>query len=218
MPNPPSESMEPPLALAPPPEAEAHSSWLLRVQKKAARVQKRRIQYLQARRRHRIPKSTLVDALFSALDTHNIGALGRDELNKFALLTGFQGERDEVFEEIILLLDKWGFSFTQSLHRAFSLRNFAQVVSRTGVLPLSKAELRRTIRFSKAPEIQGPLAQSGQGMWRSIKHMKIFTAATRWKGFAGTTLPFPGFSTRLCVTILAALSRPIRIFFDASED
>ena len=118
---------------------------------------------------------------FAALDTHNIGALGRDELNKFALLTGFQGDGEDLFEEITLLLNKWGSSTAQSHSRAISLRNFARIVSRTGVLPLSKAELRRTIRFDKAPEVQGPLAQSGQGMWRSIKHMKIFTAATQWK-------------------------------------
>ena len=173
--------MEPPLAPVPPPDAEAHSCWLLRVQKKAARIRKRRTQHLQARRRHRIPKSILVDTLFAALDTHNIGALGRDGLNEFALLTGFQGEREDLFEEISLLLDKWGSSTAQSPSRAISLRNFAQDVSRAGALPLFKAELRRTIRSSKAPEVQGPLAQSGQGMWRSIKHMKIFTAATQWK-------------------------------------
>ena len=147
--------MEPPLALAPPPGAEAHSCWLLRVQEKAARTQKRCTQHLQARRRRRIPKSILVDTLFAALDTRNIGAPGRDELNKFALLTGFQGDREDLFEETALLLNKWGSSSAQSLSRAISLRNFAQIVSRTGVLLLSKAELRRTIRFSKAPEVQG---------------------------------------------------------------
>ena len=108
------ESMEPHPAPAPLPEAEAHCSWLLRIQKNAARIQKRRTLYLQARRRRRIPKSTLVGTLFSALDTHNNGALGRDELNKFALLTGYQGERDDLFVEITHLLDNWGFSSTQS--------------------------------------------------------------------------------------------------------
>ena len=168
-------------ALVPPPDAEAHNRWLLRVQKKAARIQKRRAKHLQARRRHRIPKATLVGTLFAALDTHNIGALGSDELNQFALLKGFQGDREDLFEEITLLLNEWGSTTAQSHSRAISLENFAQVVSRTSVPPLSKAELRRTIRFHKAPEVQGPLAQSGQGMWRSIKYMKIFAEATQWK-------------------------------------
>ena len=175
--------MEAPMrALVPPlPDAGAHSRWLLRVQKKAARIQKRRARHLQARRRHRIPKATLVGTLFAALDTHNTEALGREELLKFALLTGFQRDREDLFEEITLLLNNWGSATAQSYSRTISLKNFAQIVSRTGVLPLSKAELRRTIRYHKAPEVQGPLVQSGQGMWRSLKYMKIFAEATQWK-------------------------------------
>ena len=46
---------------------------------------------------------------------------------------------------------------------------------------MTKAELRRTIRYSKAPEIQGPLVQYGPGMWRNLKFMKIFSDAQRWK-------------------------------------
>ena len=68
----------------------------------------------------------------------------------------------------------------QAGSNALNLQDLASIVSRTGVLPLSKAELRRTIRFSEAPEIQGPLVRSGPGSWRSIKHMNIFVAAGRW--------------------------------------
>ena len=172
--------MEPPPALAPL-EAEAHRSWLNRIQKKAARIRKRRTQHIQACRRHRIPKATLVDTLFTALDTRSIGALGRDELTNFALLTGFQGELDDLFVDITRMLDELGSSVAPSHNKALSLQDFASAVSRMGVLPLSKAELRRIIRFSKAPEIQGPLVKSGPGMWRSIKQMSIFIAAARWK-------------------------------------
>ena len=172
--------MEPPPALAPP-EAEAHRSWLNRIRKKAARIRKRRTQHIQARRRHRIPKATLVDTLFKALDTRSIGALGRDELTNFAPLTGFQGELGDLFVGIIRMLEDLGSSVAPSHNMAFTLQDFAAVVSRTGVLPSSKAELRRTIRFCKAPEIQGPLVNSGPGMWRSIKQMNIFIAAARWK-------------------------------------
>ena len=175
-----SESMAPPPAHAPP-EVEAHRSWLNRIQKKAARIRKRRTQHIQACRRHRIPKATLVDTLFTALDTRNNGALGRDELTNFAPLTGFQGELDDLFVDITLMLDELGSSVAQSHSKALSLQNFASAVSRSGVLPLSKAELRRTIRYSKAPETQGPLVRSGQSMWRSIKQMNIFIAAARWK-------------------------------------
>lgn len=46
---------------------------------------------------------------------------------------------------------------------------------------MTKAELRRTICYSKSPEIQGPRVQYGHACWRSLKHMKIFTDAQQWK-------------------------------------
>ena len=46
---------------------------------------------------------------------------------------------------------------------------------------MAKAELRRTIRYSRAPEIQGPRAQYGHSRWRSLKHVKISTDAQQWK-------------------------------------
>ena len=61
-----------------------------------------------------------------------------------------------------------------------------------------QAELRRTIRYHKAPEIQSPRVHHGQGMWRSFKHMKIFTDAPHWKH--GTCWHRPTWSRnpRLC--------------------
>ena len=152
--------MEPPPAPAPP-ESEAHKSWLNRIRKKAARIRKRRAQHIQACRRHRISKATLVDTLFKALDTRSTGAWGRDELTNFALLTGFQGELDDLFVEVSHMLEDFGSSSTSSGSKALRSQDLASIVSRTGVLPLSKAELRRTIRFSEAPEMQGPLVCSG---------------------------------------------------------
>ena len=46
---------------------------------------------------------------------------------------------------------------------------------------MNKAALRRTIRYSKRPEIQGPLPRYGHGSWRSLKHMKIREEAKHWK-------------------------------------
>ena len=130
----------------------------------------------------RIAKTTLVDTLFDFLGTHDVGALGRDGLDQFALLTGFQWDREELYEEISILLDTWG--STHAL-RYFSKRistfHFRQIVSQTGILSMAKAELRRTIRYSRAPEIHGPRVQYGHGRWRSLKHMKIFSDAQQWK-------------------------------------
>ena len=176
---PPSTSMEPPTRA--PPVSEALRSWLNRIRRKATRIRKRRAAHIQARRRHRIPKATLVDTLFKALDTRNTGAWGRDELMNFALPTGHQGELDDVFVDATRMLADFGSSASSSDSIALNSRGFASIVSRKGVLPLSKAELRRTIRFSEAPEIPGPLVRSGPGSWRSNKQMNIFVAAARWR-------------------------------------
>jgi len=135
----------------------------------------------RARQRHRIPKAALVDTLFKTLDTRNTGVWGREELTNFALLTGHQGELDDVFVEVSHMLEDFGSSSTPSGSKALSLQDLASIVSRTGVLPFSKAELRRTIRYGEAPERQGPLVRSGPGSWRSINQMNIFIAAARWK-------------------------------------
>ena len=177
--------MEPALAPAPP-APDAVRSRLHHVRMNYARSRGRRAghislrQVYRARRRHRIPKATLVDTLFKALDTRNTGVWARDELMNFALVTGHQGELDDVFVEVSDILEL-GSSSTPSGGKALNAQGLAALVSRTGVLPLSKAELRRTIRFSQAPEMQGPLVRSGPGSWRSIRQMNIFVAATRWK-------------------------------------
>ena len=119
----------------------------------AARSRRRRAGHIclrhtyQAWRRHRIPKATLVDTLFKTLDTRNTGVWGRDELMNFALPTGHQGELDDVFVEVSHMMEDFGSSSTPSGSKALSLQDLASIVARTGVLPLSKAELRRTIRF-----------------------------------------------------------------------
>ena len=143
--------------LAPRTDADVPNPWLLRVQRKAARIKKQRARYLQAHRRHRLSKATLVGTLFAALDAHSVGALGREELIQFALLTGFRSDREELFEVITILLDDWGSATAHPSSQAINLANFSKLVSRTGALPVSKAELRRTIRYHMAPEIQGAL-------------------------------------------------------------
>ena len=157
------------------------SPWQQRVEKKDALIRKRQARHLQARLRHRITKTTLVGTLFEPLDTHNVGALGRDELNQFALLTGFQRDREELYEENTILLDTWGSTHARRFSESISLLHFTKIVSRTGTLSMTKAELRRTSRYNKAPEIQGPRVQYGHGSWRSLKHMKIFSDAQQWK-------------------------------------
>ena len=138
-------------------------------------------QAYQARQRHRIPKSTLVVSLFKTLDIRNSGLWGRDELTNFALLTGHQGELDDVFVEVSHMLDGFASAVLPSGTKALSVQDFSSIVARTGVLPLTKAELRRTIRFGAAPVRQGPLERYGPGSWRSVNHMNIFIAAARWK-------------------------------------
>ena len=58
--------------------------WQRRVEKRAAYIRRKQAKRLKARQRHSIAKTTLVDTLFNILDTHNIGAPGRDELTQFA--------------------------------------------------------------------------------------------------------------------------------------
>ena len=58
--------------------------------------------------------------------------------------------------------------------------HFRHLVSRSGKLHMTKAEIRRTIRYSRSPEISGPRLLYGHG-WRSLRHMKIRTEARHWK-------------------------------------
>ena len=156
--------------------------WQRRIEKRAAYIRRKQAKRLKARQRHSIAKTTLIDTLFNILDTHNIGALGRDELTQFALLTGFQRDSEELREEISQLFDTWVSTHAlRYFSKKISMLHFRQIVSRTGPLPMTKAELRRTIRYSRAPEIQGPRVKYGHGRWSSLKHMKIFTDAQQWK-------------------------------------
>ena len=151
--------------------------WQRRTEKRAAYIRRKQAKRFKARQRHSISKTTLIDTLFNILDTHNIGALGRNELTQFALLTGFQRDSEHLYEEISQLLDSWGSAHAlRYFSKKIRMLHFRRIVSRTGTLPMTKAELRRTIRYSKSPEIQGPRIQYGHGCWRSLyKHMKIFT-------------------------------------------
>ena len=89
------------------PSSSDSDPWRRRIEKRAALIRRRPAKRFKARQRHRIAKTTLVDALFNFLDTHNFGALGRDEFNQFALLAGFQRDREELYGEISILLDTW---------------------------------------------------------------------------------------------------------------
>ena len=156
--------------------------WQRRIERRAAYIRRRQVKRLKARQRHSIAKTTLVDTLFNFLDIHNIGALGQDELDQFALLTGFQWDREELYDEVSHLLHTWGSTHgPRFFANKISMLHFRQTVSRTGPLTMSKAELRRTIRYCKAPEIQSPRVQYGHGRWHSLKHMRIFSDAQQWK-------------------------------------
>ena len=114
--------------------------WQRRVEKRAAYTRRKQAKRLKARQRHSISKTTLIDTLFNIPDTHNVGALGQNELTQFALLTGFQRDSEQLYEEIDQLLDIWG--STHALRfptRRISMLHFRRLVSRTGNLHMSKA-------------------------------------------------------------------------------
>ena len=79
------------------------------------------------------------------------------------------------------MLDGFASAVFPSGAKALNVQDFSSIVARTGVLPLTKAELRRTIRYGTAPEKQGPLECYGPGSLRSVNHMNIFIAASQWK-------------------------------------
>ena len=165
---------------------------------------KRWVKRQRALQRHGIWKITLVDTLFNLLDLLNVGALGSHERVQFALLTGFQGYRGTLHDHVKHLLDTWGSThgsrfFTNKINMLY----FRQKVSRTGPLAMTKAELRRTIRYAKAMELElpGPLVQHGPTRWRSLKHMQIPREAQQWKQgivwhrYDPSFLPFPNRSS-----------------------
>ena len=153
-----------------------------RIERRPAHIRKRRAKRPKALQRHSIWKITLIDTLFNLLDLHNAGALGRSELAKLALLTGFHGDRETLYNEINHLLDTWGSTHgTRFFTNKVSMLYLGRIVSRTGPLAMTKAELRRTIRYVKSREFSGPRVQQGPARWRSLKHMKIFTEAQQWK-------------------------------------
>ena len=71
-----------------------------RIERRPAHIRRRRVKRLKTFRRHSIWKITLVDTL-NLLDLLNAGALGRNEHVQFALLTGFQGDRGTLHDEVI---------------------------------------------------------------------------------------------------------------------
>ena len=121
--------------------------WQRRIEKRAAYIRRRQAKRLKARQRQCIPKTTLIETVFNILDTHNIGALGRNELTQLALLMGFQRDSEQLHEEIGQLLDICGSTHAlRYFTRKISMLHFRRLISKTGNLPMSKAELRRTIR------------------------------------------------------------------------
>ena len=126
--------------------------------------------------RHSVGKETLCDFLFHMLDTGNIGALGPAELREFAMLTAFPMNLDLLYRDIYHILDIYGSTHNGRFDvRRVSMLNFREMVSTIGKLPMTKAEIRRTIRYASPlyPEISGPRLLSLQ--WRSLKHMMIYT-------------------------------------------
>ena len=128
----------------------------------------------------------------------NVVALGRDELVEFALLTGSQGDIDVLQDQVALLLDTGGSSLGSRFStKMISMLYFRQIVSRTGPLALSKAELRRIIRFARAMGPLCPMSLDERLLWRSFKHARIFREAQQWKRgivwsrYDHAFLPFP---------------------------
>ena len=137
---------------------------------------------LWAERRHSFGKATLCDFLFYMLDTQNVGALGPTELREFAMLTAFRMNLEQLHREIDDILDVYGSTHAGRFStRKVSMLNFRRMLSRTGSLHLSKAEIRRTIRFSSYlyEEISGPRLPHLE--WRSLKHMRIYTESLKWR-------------------------------------
>ena len=132
--------------------------------------------------RHSFGKETLCDFLFHMLDTGNIGALGPAELREFAMLTAFPTNLNQLLREIYVILDIYGSTHNGRFDdRRVSMLNFREMISTIGKLPMTKAEIRRTIRYASPlyPEIAGPRLPSLQ--WRSLKHMMIYTQSITWR-------------------------------------
>ena len=153
-----------------------HGLWLSHIVKRAAQLRRRHARQDKARRRHRIPRETLVHTLFGLLDTNNSGVLGHTALTEFALLTGFPRDTEQLYDEIEDLRIDISRS-TGTIH----LEAFSILVSRIGKLHMTKAALRRTIRFCKAPEISGPRPRFEHDGRRSLKVLKIGSEAKGWK-------------------------------------
>ena len=155
----------------------SHVLWLSRIVKRAAHLRRRHARQDKTRRRHRIPRETLVNTLFGLLDTNNCGVLGHSALTEFALLTGFPRDTEQLNDEVEDLRIDISRS-TGTIH----LEAFNILVSRIGKLHMTKAALRRTIRLCKAPEISGPRPRFEHDGRRSLKALKIGKEAKGWKG------------------------------------
>ena len=153
-----------------------HGLWLTRIVRRAARLRRIHARQHRARLRHRIPKESLVRDLFGLLDTNNSGVLGHTALTEFALLTGFPRDTEQLFDEVEDLRIDIGRSTG-----TINLEQFRILVSKSGKLHMTKAALRRTIRFRNAPEISGPRPRFEHDGRRSLKHLKIGIEAKGWK-------------------------------------
>ena len=153
-----------------------HDVWLSRIVKRAAQLRRIHARQDRARLRRRIPRESLVRNIFGLLDTNNSGVLGHTALTELALLTGFPRDTEQLYDEVEDLRIDIGRSTG-----TINLEQFSILVSRIGKLRMSKAALRRTIRFRNAPEISGPRPRFEHDGRRSLKHLKIGIEAKGWK-------------------------------------
>ena len=131
--------------------------------------------------RHSFGKATLCDFLFYMLDTQSTGALGHTELIEFAMLTGFRMDLRQLHREIDDILDAYGSTHAGRFPtRKICMLNFRRLLSRAEKLHMTKAEIRRTIRYSSYlySEVSGPRLQTEE--WRSLKHMRIREESMTW--------------------------------------
>ena len=98
------------------------------------------------------------------------------------MLTAYPMNLDLLYRDIYQILDIYGSTHNGRFDvRRVSMLNFREMVSTIGKLPMTKAEIRRTIRYASPlyPEIAGPRLPSLQ--WRSLKHIMIYTQSITWR-------------------------------------
>ena len=123
----------------------------------------------------RSPSSTR--SLTYVFDSLKVGALGSHELVQLAALTGSQTGNGLLQVQVRHLLDTWGSTLGSRFStNKISMWYFRQVVSPAGLLCMTKAELRRTIRYAKAMDLCY-LTPHGHDRWRSFTRALILREA-----------------------------------------